>query len=95
MRQVGQLPRIISSKMYARLKKIMGFQKGKPVLAVQKFHARRKSVQDTVEIKFGAVDCENRNMKGRWNIFEKCLLSAVCDVGKLRGQQGRQGLYRK
>jgi len=37
------------SKIYTRLKKIIGFRKGKPILALQKSHTRRKSVQDTVE----------------------------------------------
>ena len=40
---------LLLSKIYTRLKKIIGFRKGKAVMALQKSHTRRKSVQDTVE----------------------------------------------
>jgi hypothetical protein len=44
----------------------------------------------------GVIDCEKRNLKEQWDMFKKCLLTAVCDVlGRLRGQQGRHGLHRK
>jgi hypothetical protein len=87
---------LLFSKVCTRLRKITGFQKGRPIMAWQKSHDRRKGVQDTVGEKLDAIDCENRNIKEQWNIFKKCSLDGACDVvEKVRGEQRRLGLHRK
>ena len=54
-------------------------------MGFRELHAQRQKVQDTLEEKLGAVECESGNVEVQWNNIEKCLLNTVSDlVGKVK-----------
>jgi hypothetical protein len=76
--------RFLVAKICTRLKRIMRFQKRKPVWNLEKLQAQQQKVQESLEEKLRAGDCVNRNMEGECNINKKCLLDTMSDcVGKV------------
>ena len=64
---------LLVAKVRTRLKKIIRFQKSKPRWDLEKLYAQRKSVQDTLEEKLGAIECESGNAEVQWkNIKDVC-----------------------
>ena len=59
---------LLVAKVRARLKKIMRFQKSRPRWDLEKLYsyAQRQSVQDNLEEKLGAVECESENAEVQW-----------------------------
>ena len=63
---------LLVGNICTKLKKIMKFQKGKQRWDLQKLHFRYK-VQDTLEGKFGEVECEGETVALQWNTIKKCV----------------------
>jgi len=52
---------ILVAEVQTRLKKIIRFQKSRPRWDLEKLYAHRQSVQDSLEEKHGAIECESEN----------------------------------
>ena len=61
------------AKVRTRLKKIIRFQKSRPRWDLEKLNDQRQRVQDTLEEKLGASECESENAEVQWknikNVF--------------------------
>jgi hypothetical protein len=58
---------LLVAKICTRLKRIIRFQKRKPVRDIEKLQAQRQKVQESLEEKLRSSDCVNRNVEGEWN----------------------------
>jgi hypothetical protein len=58
---------VLVVKIRTKLNKIVQFQKGKLGLYLEKLYAQQQTVQDTLEGKFSAMECEVQ-----WNNIKKC-----------------------
>jgi len=78
-------PHLLVAKICTRLKKIIRFQKRRPLWNLEKLYAQRQRVQDTLEEKFGAIGCDSGNVEVQWNnIYKYKLLDTISDlVGKV------------
>ena len=54
---------LLVARICTRLKKIINFQTGKPTWDIQKLQAERQKVQDTLEEKLCATECESGNVE--------------------------------
>ena len=71
-------------KVRTKLKKIIRFQKSRPRWDLEKLYAERQKVQDTLEQKLGAIECESGNAEGQWINIKECVLDTISDlVGKV------------
>jgi len=53
-------------------------------------------VQDTLEEKLGAIECESGNAEVQWKNIKECVLDTTSDLlVKLRREQENHGLHRK
>ena len=52
---------LLVAKVRTRLKKIIRFQKSKTSWDLEKLYAQRQRVQDILEEKIGAIECEGGN----------------------------------
>jgi len=55
------------------LKKIIRFQKSRPRWDLEKLHAQRQRVQDTLEEKFGAFESESGNAEVQCKNIKDCV----------------------
>jgi hypothetical protein len=53
--------KLLVAKICTRLKRIIRFQKRKPIWDLEKLQAQRQKVQESLEEKLRARDCVNRN----------------------------------
>ena len=75
---------LLVAKVRAKLKKIIRFQKSRPGWYLEKLYAQRQRVQDTLEEKFGAFECESGNAEAQWKNIKECVLDTISDlVGKV------------
>jgi hypothetical protein len=75
---------LLVAKICTGLRKIIKFLKGKPRWGLEKLYAERQKVQDTLEEKLGAVECERGNLEVQWNNIKKCVLDTMSNlVGKV------------
>ena len=58
---------LLVAKFCTRLKKIIRFQKSRPRWDLEKLNTYRQRVQDTLEEKFGSIECESGNAEVQWN----------------------------
>jgi len=70
---------VLVVKICTKLNKIIQFQKGKPGWDLEKFYAKQQTVQDTLEGKFSAKECESENVEVQWNNIKKCYLIGKVD----------------
>jgi len=50
---------------------------------LEKLYAQRQSVQDTLEEKLGAIECESGDAEVQWKNIKECVLHTISDlVGK-------------
>jgi hypothetical protein len=61
------------AKICTRLKRIIRFQKRKPVFDLEKLQVQRQKVQESLDEILRAGDCVNRNVEGQWNNIKKWL----------------------
>jgi hypothetical protein len=71
---------LLVAKICARLKKIIRFQKRRPQWDLEKLYAQRQRVQDTLEEKLGAIQCDSWNVEVQWNNIKKCVLDTISDL---------------
>jgi hypothetical protein len=75
---------LLVAKICTRLKRIVRFQKRKPIRDLEILQSQRQKVQESSEEKLRAGDCVNKNVEGQWNNINKCLLHTMSDcVGKV------------
>jgi len=66
------------------LKIIIRFQNSRPRWDLEKLYDQRQRVQDTLEEKLGATECEIGNAAVQWNNIKECVLDTIGDlVGKV------------
>ena len=58
---------LLVAKFRTRLKKITRFPKSRPRWDLEKLYAQRQRVQDTLEEKLCAIECESGNAEVQWN----------------------------
>jgi len=79
---------LLVCKIRTRLKKIIRFQKSRPRWDLKKLHAQRQRVQDTLEEKLGAIECESGNAEVQWKNIKECVLDTISDlVGKVEKRE--------
>ena len=72
-----------------------GFQTRKRWV-LEKLHAQRQKVQDALQEKLGAIECESCNVEVQWNNIKKCVLDAMSDlVGKVKKRARKQWIARE
>ena len=54
---------LLIAKNYTRLKKIIRFQKRRPQWDLEKLYTQKQRVQDTLEGKLGAIECDSGNVE--------------------------------
>ena len=75
---------LLLDKVRIRLKKIIRIQKNKPRWDLEKLCAERQSVQDTLEEKLGATECESGNAEVQWKNIKECVLGTISNlIGKV------------
>ena len=75
---------LLVAKVRTSLKKIIRFQKSRPRCDLKKLYAQRQSMQDTLEEKLSAIECESGNAEVHWKNIKECVLDTVSDlVGKV------------
>jgi hypothetical protein len=75
---------LLVAKFRTRLKKIVRFQKNRPRWDFKKLYAQRQRVQETLEEKLCAIECESGNAEVQWNNIKECMLDTISDmVGKV------------
>ena len=75
---------MLVTKVHTRLKKIIRFQKSRPRWDLEKLYDQRQRVQDTLEEKLGAIECESGNAEVQWKNIKECVLDTISDlVGKV------------
>jgi len=57
---------LLVAKVRTRLKKIIRFQKSRPRWDLEKLYIQRQRVQDNLEEKLGAFECESGNAEVQW-----------------------------
>jgi len=78
---------LLVAKVRTRSKKIIRFQKSRPRWDLEKLFAQRQRVQDTVEEKLGAIECESGNAEVQWKNIQECVLDTISDlVGKVENR---------
>jgi len=75
---------LLVAEVRTRLKKIIRFQKSTPRWDLEKLYAQRKRVQDTLEEKLGATECESGSAEVEWKNIKECVLDTISDsAGKV------------
>ena len=78
------------AKVRTRLKKMIRFQKIRPRWDLEKLYARRQRVQDTLEEKLGATDCESGNAEVQWKNIKECVLDTISDLASKVKKRARK-----
>ena len=74
---------LLVAKVHTRLKKIIRFQTSRPRWDLEKLYTQRQSVQDTLEEKLGAIECESGNAEVQWKNIKECVLDTISDLVNL------------
>jgi type I site-specific restriction endonuclease len=75
---------LVVAKNCTRLKKIIRFLKRRPQWDLEKLHIQKQRVQDTLEGKLGAIECDSGNVEVQWKNIKECVLHTLRDlVGKV------------
>jgi hypothetical protein len=64
---------LLVAKICTILKSIIRIRKGKPRWGLKKLHAQRQEVQDALEEKLCAMQCEGRNVEVQLNSIKTCV----------------------
>jgi type I site-specific restriction endonuclease len=68
----------------SRLKKIIRFLKRRPRWDLEKLYAQRQRVQETLQEKLSAIECESGNAEVQWNNIKEGMSDTISDlVGKV------------
>ena len=75
---------LLVAKICTRLNKVIRFQKRSPQWDLEKLYVQRQRVQDTLQEKLGAIECESGKVEVQWNNIKKCVFDTFSDlVGKV------------
>jgi len=75
---------LLVAKNCTRLKKFIRFQKRRPQWDLEKLYVQRQRVQDTLEEKLCAIECDSGNVEVQWKNIKECVLDTMSDlVGKV------------
>jgi len=75
---------LLVCKVRTRLKKIIRFQKSRPRWDLEKLYAQRQTVQDTLEEKLCAFECESGNAEVQCKNIKEYVLDIISNlVGKV------------
>jgi hypothetical protein len=84
---------LLVAKICTRMKKIMRFQKRRPEWDLEKLYTQKQTVQDTVERKVGAIECDSGNVEVQWYNIKEWVLNTLSDlVGKVEKRAKNHGL---
>jgi hypothetical protein len=84
---IGSDHNLLVAKFQTRLKKIIRFQKSRPRWDLEKRYAERQRVQETLEEKLSAIECESGNAEVQWNTIKECMLDTIGDLaGKVENR---------
>jgi len=70
---------MLAVKICTKLNKIIQFWKGKPGWDLEKLYAKQQKVQNTLEGKLTAMECESGNVEVQWKNIKKCYLIGKVD----------------
>jgi hypothetical protein len=71
---------ILVPKICTRLNKIIRFQKRRPQWDLEKLYTKNRRVQDTLERKLAAVECDSGYVEVQWNNIKECVLDTLNDL---------------
>ena len=71
---------LLVAKIRTRLKKITRFQKSRPRWDLEKLHAEIQIVQNILEEKHCAIECESGNAEVQWKNIKECVLDTISDL---------------
>jgi len=75
---------ILVAKICTRLKEVIRFQKRRPHWDLEKMYNQKQTVQDHLEGKLGAIECDRGNVEVQWNHIKECVLVTLSVlVGKV------------
>jgi hypothetical protein len=75
---------LLVAKICTTLKKTIRFHKRRPQWNLEKLYNQKQRVQDTVERKLGAIECDSGNVEVRWNNTKECVPDTLSNlVGKV------------
>ena len=75
---------LLAAKVRTSLKKNIRFQTSRPRWDLEKLYAQRQRVNDTLEDKLGAIECESGNAEVQCKNIKFCLLDTISVlVGKV------------
>ena len=78
---------LLIAKVRTRLKKTIRFKNSRPRWDLEKIHDQRHRVQDNLEAKLGAIECESGNAEMRWKNIKERVLDTISDlVGKVENR---------
>ena len=81
---IDSVHNILVAKFRTSLKKIIRFQKNRPKWDFDKLYAQRQRLQETLEEKLSAIECESGNTEVHLNNIKECMLDTISDlVGKV------------
>jgi hypothetical protein len=68
---------LLVAKICTRLNKITRFQKRRPQWDLEKLYTRKQTMQDTLEGKLGAIECDSGNVAVQWSNIKECMLDSL------------------
>ena len=68
---------LLIAKICTVLKKFVRFQRGRPRRNFEKLYAEREKVQDILEEKLDAIECEIGNVEEQWHTIKKGVLDIL------------------
>jgi type I site-specific restriction endonuclease len=87
---------LLVAKFCTRLKKFIRFQKRRPQWDLEKLCAQRQKVQDTLQEKLCAIECDSGNVEVQWKNIKECVLDTVSDlVGKVEKRARKPWITRE
>jgi hypothetical protein len=87
---------LLVAKICTRLKKIIRFQKEDHNGIWRNYILKNKQLQDILEGKLGAIECDNGNVKVQWNKIKECVLDTLSDlVGKVEKRTRKPWITQK
>ena len=69
--------KLLVAKICTRLKKIIRFQKRRPQWDLEKLYVQRQRMQDTLEEKLCAIECDSGNVEVKWKNIKECVLDTT------------------
>jgi hypothetical protein len=76
---------LLVAKICTRLKKIIRFLKRRPHWDLEELYTQKETMQDILERKLGAIECDSGKVEVQWNNIKESVLDTLSDlVGKIK-----------